>query len=92
MAVITFSRQVGSGGDEIANSGLNPSGSAQVSTGPIDNQQNDFEENFIGEWMIVVEAGDCGDDYARFGVRSTPDTGNDWSLEISITYMGEPTE
>jgi hypothetical protein len=81
-----------SGGTEIANSGLNPSGSAQISTGTIDYQQENFEENFMGEWMIVVEAGDCGDDFARFGIRSTPDNGNDYSLEISIKYLGEPAE
>ena len=43
-----------------------------------------------------MEAGECGDDYARpnlFGiVRSTADTGNDWALEYSYVYKEEVEE
>lgn len=81
-----------SAGDEVANSGVGTTGNVQVSTDQLDYEQKDFKDNYVGEWKIVVECGDCGDDYSRFGFRSTPDTGNAWSLEINYKYLDESKE
>lgn len=54
-----------------------------------DFNEEDFVENYVGSWIIRVEAGDCGDDHSRFGLRSTADTGNDWDLEYSYEYKEE---
>jgi MFS family permease len=75
-------------GDTIAESSMETSGSITIDT-ELNYTIEDFKEQYTGEWRILIEAGDCGDDYARFGVRSTPDTGNDWSLEYSYTYLQE---
>jgi hypothetical protein len=45
-----------------------------------------YTDNYLGTWRILVEAGNCGDDASRFGMRTTPDTGNDWTLDISYQY------
>jgi MFS family permease len=48
---------------------------------------DNFMEEYTGEWLLHVEAGNCGDDSSRFGLRTTADTGNDWSLQYSYTYL-----
>jgi MFS family permease len=53
---------------------------------PLDYKEKDFKDNYVGTWRVVVEAGDCGDDFSRFNFRSTPDTGNDVSLEVQYSY------
>ena len=40
-------------------------------------QDKEFDEKYIGEWIFRVEAGNCGDDSSRFGLRTTADNGND---------------
>lgn len=41
-----------------------------------------------GEWEVIVEAGDCGDYYGRFGyVSYQADDGNDWTLSIEYKYF-----
>ena len=80
-------------GEVMAESGFSTSGSVSASSGKMDYTEDEFEEHFLGDWNIVVEAGDCGDDYARpnaFGlVRSSPDDGNEWALQYSFTYFTE---
>ncbi len=50
--------------------------------------------NGTGQYNVTIYCYDCGDDYARpnfFGlVRSTSDTANDWTLEVTYTYYRKP--
>jgi hypothetical protein len=53
-------------------------------------ETDDFSTDFLGDWTIRIEAGDCGDDSAFIalgGVRTTADNGNDWDLEYSYQFM-----
>jgi hypothetical protein len=52
----------------------------------LDPDEYRYTDNYLGTWRILIEAGDCGDDGDRFGMRTTPDTGNDWYLEIVYNY------
>ncbi len=48
-----------------------------------------FKDNYLGDWTIRVEAGTCGDDSAFIpilGLRVTEDPGNDWSLDYEYVY------
>ncbi|MCK5560737.1 MAG: hypothetical protein KAJ51_09100, partial [Thermoplasmata archaeon] len=75
-------------GDE-EDSGFSTSGSISASI-ELNYTEADFEANYLGEWIIRVEAGNCGDDSAFIalgGVRTTPDNGNDWDLEYSYQFM-----
>ncbi len=74
--------------NEIETSGFSTSGSVSVSM-EVNFTQSDYRENYIGQWVIIVEAGECGDDSSRLGFRTTPDDGNDWGLEYSYTYKVE---
>jgi MFS family permease len=66
-------------------------GQITINSPELDIDQDDFKEKYVGDWIIRVEAGDCGDDYARpnlFGiVRSTSDTGNNWDLNYEFTFL-----
>ena len=73
----------------VAESEFSSSGSVSATATLPDFNEENFVENYIGSWTILVEAGDCGDDYALFGRRSTADTGNDWDLEYSYIYKKE---
>jgi hypothetical protein len=56
----------------------------------LDYTEEDFVDNYIGDWNIRVEAGPCGDDEAfvpLLGLRTSPDNGNDWNLDYSFTYL-----
>jgi hypothetical protein len=80
-------------GDLVGNSEFSNSGSITTSHILPDYQEKGFKDDYLGEWRFVVEADECGDDNSRFGFRTTPDTGNDFDLEITITAMIEkPTE
>ena len=54
-----------------------------------DYSEKDFEDKYIGSWAITVNVGDCGDDSSIGGFRTTPDTGNDWTLSYTIKFMEE---
>jgi MFS family permease len=66
-------------------------GRIEINSPKLDYTEEGFVDNYVGDWTILVEAGDCGDDYARpnlFGfVRSTADTGNLWELLYVYTFM-----
>ncbi len=52
--------------------------------------EKEYKDNYLGDWTIRVEAGECGDDSALipiFGLRTSPDDGNSWSLVYSYTHM-----
>jgi MFS family permease len=73
---------------DIEASGFSTSGSVSASM-EVNFTQSGYTENYIGQWVIIVEAGDCGDDSAFIalgGVRTTADDGNDWDLEYSYVY------
>jgi hypothetical protein len=74
--------------DELEESGFSSSGTTTVSFILPDHNSRDFINNYMGEWVIVVEAGDCGDDQSVMGIRTSADNGNDWTLDYSYTYMG----
>jgi hypothetical protein len=47
----------------------------------------DEPETEVGDWEIIVQAGDCGDYYGRWGIFSyASDDGNDWTLTIDYKY------
>ena len=74
----------------LAESGVISSGTVSTTAILPDYTENDFADNYIGSWTIRVTAGNCGDDSAMipiFGLRTTPDTGNDWTLEYSYIYL-----
>ena len=75
--------------DEImAESGFS-TGSVSASVN-LDHTVDGYNENYIGDWTIRVEAGECGDDSALLpflGLRTTPDTGNAWNLEYSYVHL-----
>jgi hypothetical protein len=80
---------------ETWDSGISTSGSVQTASKIPKYDESDFEENYIGEWTIIVEAGNCGDDSALLpfgGFRTTEDTGNGWTLTYSYIYMKEVEE
>jgi hypothetical protein len=88
-------------GDTVAESSMTSnseggSGIVRASSPRLDYTEEDFKDNYFGIWTIQIEAGDCGDDYARpnlFGiVRSTSDTGNEWTLNYTITHLVEDEE
>lgn len=67
-------------------------GEVSVSSGRIDYEVKEYEENNIGTWRAVVVVGDCGEDSAQIpilGFRETEDTGNAWTLTISYTKLVE---
>jgi MFS family permease len=74
-------------GDTISESSMSTSESVSLTTA-IDLEEN-LQEDLMGTWIIVVEAGNCGDDFAIGGFRSSSDDGNDWSLEYSYTFLQE---
>jgi hypothetical protein len=76
-------------GDIVDESELSYNSPISASYTLLDYNEKGFKDDFLGEWRFIIEAGDCGDDYARFGIRSTPDDGNDWTLEIIISAMLE---
>lgn len=48
--------------------------------------------NGTGEYLIIVRCHDCGDQVLRrpsSGYFDIPDTGNDWSLEVTYTYWNK---
>jgi hypothetical protein len=50
--------------------------------------EEESEEETTGEWIITVICGESGDTWGRFGIRKvSDDTGNDWSLAITVDYM-----
>jgi hypothetical protein len=56
----------------------------------LDYKEDGFKDNYLGTWTIKISAGDCGDDSALvpiFGIRTTPDVGNEWTLMYDYTYM-----
>jgi len=53
----------------------------------VDYESTIYDEDFRGDWVIVVSAGDCGDDYSRFGLRTSSDNGNDWWCDCEITCL-----
>lgn len=75
-----------------------PSNSGSVSTSfqlPDYENDPDFEDTYNGEWTIEILADPCGDDSAFFplaGRRVTEDTGNDFTLNYSYSYMDNPPE
>jgi MFS family permease len=74
-------------GDMVGDSNFETDGSLELNI-QLDYEQENFKDEHVGIWMIVVEAGNCGDDSAFFpilGIRTTPDTGNDVSLEVQYT-------
>jgi hypothetical protein len=76
-------------------SGISTSGSAQTASKIPNYDESDFEDNYIGDWTIIVEAGNCGDDSALLpfgGLRTTEDSGNGWTLTYSYIYMREVEE
>jgi dipeptide/tripeptide permease len=78
-------------GDTLGESALSTSGTISLNT-PLNHSDENFKEEHTGTWMIVVEAGTCGDDSAfipLLGLRVTEDMGNVWSLEYSYTYYLE---
>ena len=76
-------------GDEFE-SGFSTTGLVSVNTGTkLNYSASNFRDNYLGQWTIRVQAGDCGDDFSRFGLRSTADTGNDWDLDYSYTFKVE---
>jgi hypothetical protein len=81
-------------GDTLDDSGFGTTGSVSASGELPDYNEEDFIENYVGPWVIQVEAGDCGDDSSALGFRTTADTGNNWDLSYSIKYMdyAEETE
>jgi len=72
---------------ETYDSGFSTSGEASVMQS-LNYEEENFQDNYVGTWIIRVQAGNCGDDHSRFGIRSTPDNGNDWTLDYSYNYMG----
>jgi MFS family permease len=80
-------------GDE-EDSGFSTTGSVSASV-ILDYEEDGFEDDYLGEWTIRVEAGDCGDDSAILplgGFLTTPDDGNEWTLDYSYAYMAPPEE
>lgn len=47
-------------------------------------------QDWSGEWLAIIVAGECGDHVGPLGLRTTPDPGNAWSLTVTIVYMGYP--
>ncbi len=82
-------------GNPADESGFSTSGSISASV-ELDHTEDGFEESYLGEWTILIEAGTCGDDNSLasiFGIIfTTEDTGNDWSLDYSYTYLSELEE
>jgi MFS family permease len=74
-------------GDTVDESSMSTSGSVSLNTA-IDMEEN-LQEDLVGTWIIVIEAGNCGDDFAIGGFRSSSDNGNDWLLEYSYTFLLE---
>jgi MFS family permease len=75
--------------ETMATSGFSTSGSATVNV-QVDFEQDGYEESFIGDWTILVEAGECRDEEPLFpglGQRTFPDDGNTWNLDYSYTHM-----
>lgn len=72
-------------GEILDDSDLSSTGSV-TATARLDYEESDFEENYVGTWAILVEAGECGDDHAPGGFRTTSDTGNEWTLSITYIY------
>jgi hypothetical protein len=50
------------------------------------------KDHYTGEWTLTIICGDCGDDYAFGGFRSTADTSASFRCIVTITYMGEAEE
>ena len=78
-----------SNGDLVAEDGFSDSGMVDCSV-EIDCEDENYEDDCLGTWTVVVSAGDCGDDEARFsigGLRSVEDTGNEWMLNCLISYL-----
>lgn len=78
-------------GDTLDESSISTSGSV-TATAVLPNYEetDDFTIDFLGDWTVRIEAGDCGDDSAFIalgGVRTTADNGNDWDLEYSYQFM-----
>jgi MFS family permease len=78
-------------GDTVGDSDLESDGSVELNV-QLDYRQDNFKDEYLGAWIILVEAGDCGDDSSRFGFRTAQDTGNAWSLDYSYTYLQEVKE
>ncbi len=77
-------------GEVLDESEESTSGTVTASARLPDFEEDDFIENYVGDWIIRVQAGNCGDDSAFVrlgGLRTTPDTGNDWTLDFSFKYM-----
>jgi membrane protease YdiL (CAAX protease family) len=73
-------------GDTIAESSMENSGSISLNA-PIDHTVENFKEENTGTWILVIEAGECGDDFSRFGFRTIQDSGNTVSLDIQYTFL-----
>ena len=44
---------------------------------------------YTGTWELTIICGVCGDDYSRFGLRSTPDTQCSYTVTVSFSYSSE---
>ena len=51
-------------------------------------------EALSGNWTIVIEAGNCGDQVTKgpFGFLKQPDNGNDFSIRYEFKYYAPPTD
>jgi hypothetical protein len=76
-------------GEIVDEAGPSMSGPISVSSGPMDYEEEDFVDNYVGPWRVVVAAGVCGDQFAIGGFRSSSDDGNDWTASYSYSYMEE---
>jgi MFS family permease/GNAT superfamily N-acetyltransferase len=64
-------------------------GSVSVSV-PVDYTMDGYGEAFKGDWTIIVEAGNCGDQTLirpSLGLQDISDDGNLWDLEYDYTYF-----
>ncbi|MCK5562095.1 MAG: MFS transporter [Thermoplasmata archaeon] len=82
-------------GETMDDSGFSNAGTVEA-TVKLDFEEADFQYNYLGEWTVQVEAGVCGDDSSAASIigviLTTEDTGNDWSLDYSYTYLSEQEE
>ncbi len=75
--------------ETVEESELSTSGTVTATASLPDYEEAEFIDNYIGDWIIRIEAGNCGDDSARvplLGIRLTEDLGNDWTLDYSYRY------
>ena len=49
-------------------------------------EANIVNSSAYGEWTVNIYCGECGDDSESFGIRTIPDTGNEWDLTYYYEY------